>query len=96
MRFVIVEISKEFRQHWIFDNIVQIPMSKFLLPIFRFTLIIGQQGPPTAQCCTAMTLRNFGYFYYVRGDYSKAIEYLSKALETFQQCANLCIEGYKM
>jgi tetratricopeptide (TPR) repeat protein len=55
-------------------------------------LIIGQQAPPTAQWSTSITLRNFGYFFHARRDYLRATEYFIKTLETFQQCANLCIE----
>lgn len=55
-------------------------------------LIIGQQAPPTTQWSTSMTLRNFGYFFHARRDYLRVIEYFVKALDTFRQCANLCIE----
>jgi Tfp pilus assembly protein PilF len=63
------------------------------LASFNQALIISQQIRPSTQWSTSMTLRNVGYFYHARGDYSQAAEYLSRALETFRQCANLCIEG---
>ena len=58
-------------------------------------LVIGKKARPTAQWSTSFTLRNFGYFYHVQGDYLQATEYFFKASETFRQCEKLCVECYQ-
>jgi tetratricopeptide (TPR) repeat protein len=62
------------------------------LTLLNQALIIGLQARTTLQWSTSMTLRNFVYVYHTRGDYQRAIEYSFKAIETFQKCANLCIQ----
>ncbi len=62
------------------------------LTLLNQALTIGLQARPSSQWSTSMTLRNFVYVYHTQGDYQRAIEYSFKAIETFQKCANLCIQ----
>jgi len=48
-------------------------------------LAISEKGLGTEHLSTAVSYNNIGVFYANRGDFSKALEYLEKALKIFEE-----------
>jgi hypothetical protein len=59
---------------------------------FTKAIAIEKQVSSNYQWSTSMTLRSFGLFFHMQGNYNQAIEYLSKAWSEYLKCSELYTE----